>query len=62
MNVDDLNRTIDNLDLIITIGGDGTFLRTASHIYNTNTPILGITSDPTRSVGALCSYEVNNTT
>ena len=59
MNVDDLNTNIENLDMVIAIGGDGTFLRTASHLRS-NIPIFGITSDPERSVGALCSYAVDN--
>lgn len=40
-------------DLIITVGGDGTFLRTAHHVTTQN--ILGVNSDPRHSVGALCS-------
>lgn len=45
-------------DLVISIGGDGTFLR-ASHLlhprYNTQkVPIIGINSNPTRSEGRLC--------
>ncbi|MBN1587047.1 MAG: NAD(+)/NADH kinase [Candidatus Omnitrophica bacterium] len=35
--------------LIITVGGDGTFLRAAQSVYHT--PMLGINSDPTRSEG-----------
>ena len=37
-------------DLVITVGGDGTFLE-ASHHIKANTPILGVNSDPQRSVG-----------
>ena len=40
-------------DLIITVGGDGTFLR-ASHQV-TNQLVLGVNSSPQVSVGALCS-------
>ncbi len=40
-------------DLIITVGGDGTFLRTAHHISTQR--ILGVNSDPKHSVGALCA-------
>ncbi|MBU1918241.1 NAD(+)/NADH kinase [bacterium] len=40
-------------DLVITIGGDGTFLR-ATH-YIKDQLILGINSVPTQSVGAHCS-------
>lgn len=41
-------------DLIITLGGDGTFLY-ASHFVN-HTPILGINSAPDSSVGYFCTY------
>ena len=41
--------------LIISLGGDGTFLRTSSMIDNCETPILGINTDPGRSLGILCS-------
>lgn len=40
-------------DLVITVGGDGTFLR-ASH-YIKDQLILGVNSVPTQSVGAHCS-------
>jgi NAD+ kinase len=45
-------------DFIITVGGDGTFLRTAHHVITQR--ILGINSDPQHSVGALCSVDANN--
>lgn len=41
-------------DLIITSGGDGTFLMTASKIKTADKVIIGVNSDPTRSVGHLC--------
>jgi len=44
-------------DLVISIGGDGTFL-SASH-YIENTPILGVNSDKNRSEGALTTIELN---
>ncbi len=40
-------------DLLIVVGGDGTFLE-ASHYIHDKTPILGINSDPERSVGYFC--------
>jgi NAD+ kinase len=42
-----------NFDLVISLGGDGTLLD-ASHRVVDDTPLLGINSDPSRSVGALC--------
>ena len=48
----------DNLvewaDLIVSAGGDGTFLLGASKIRNKDKPIIGINTDPTRSEGHLC--------
>jgi NAD+ kinase len=39
-------------DFVISVGGDGTFLEAARQI--TTQPILGVNSDPERSVGAFC--------
>ncbi len=41
-------------DLIITLGGDGTFIKSSSLITD-NTPILGINSEPETSEGMLTS-------
>ena len=40
--------------LIISLGGDGTYLRTSSMIDNGKVPLLGINTDPGRSLGILC--------
>lgn len=42
-------------DLVLTVGGDGTFLDTARHL--TSQVILGINSDPKRSVGRFCAAD-----
>jgi len=50
-----------NIDLVITIGGDGTFIRAASFLKQT--PILGINSESKTSEGALTSInesEINS--
>lgn len=47
-----LRRSADSYDLVITIGGDGTLLR-SSHMV-TRTPMLGVNSSPSNSVGMLC--------
>jgi NAD kinase len=39
-----------NKDIVMTVGGDGTFLKTAHYIKN-DTPILGINSDVNRNEG-----------
>lgn len=43
----DLSRPIRDVDLVITIGGDGTLLH-ASHFMDDSIPVLGVNSDPTR--------------
>lgn len=45
---------IDWADIVITSGGDGTYLLAASKIRNSTKPLIGVNSDPTRSVGHLC--------
>lgn len=42
-----LSQPIRNVDLVITVGGDGTLLQ-ASHFMDDSVPILGVNSDPTR--------------
>lgn len=41
-------------DVVITTGGDGTFLLGASKIHDPNKTLIGFNSDPTRSEGYLC--------
>ena len=48
----------ENIELILSLGGDGTFLKTASMINNRLIPILGVNTDPQRSVGHLCNRKV----
>lgn len=43
----DLSQPINDVDLVITVGGDGTLLQ-ASHFMDDMIPILGVNSDPTR--------------
>ena len=43
---------IDNYDLVISVGGDGTVLDLSHKVLNT--PIFGINSDPRNSVGYFC--------
>jgi NAD+ kinase len=55
--VDKFGYTEDKInwaDVIITSGGDGTFLMAASKVGNRDKPVIGINSDPTKSVGHLC--------
>jgi NAD+ kinase len=46
-------RSARSFDLVISLGGDGTLLD-SSHRVLDDTPLIGINSDPGRSVGALC--------
>jgi NAD kinase len=50
-NIDE--KALENYDLIITLGGDGTFVKASNYIKNQL--ILGINSDPQTSEGALKS-------
>lgn len=47
------NRSLNNFDLVISVGGDGTLLDVARYRLD-HTPLLGINSDPRSSIGALC--------
>lgn len=51
---DTLCRPIRHVDLVITIGGDGTLLR-ASHFLDDSIPVLGVNSDPTQVEEVTCS-------
>ncbi|XP_054814572.1 NADH kinase isoform X2 [Prosopis cineraria] len=70
----DLSHPINDVDLVVTVGGDGTLLQ-ASHFMDDRIPILGVNSDPTRndeverfndefdatrSTGRLCAATVEN--
>ncbi|XP_050139377.1 NADH kinase-like [Malus sylvestris] len=69
-----LSEPIRDVDLVVTVGGDGTLLQ-GSHFIDDSVPVLGVNSDPTqpeeveklrnefdanRSRGYLCSATVNN--
>lgn len=44
----DLSKPITDVDLVVTVGGDGTLLQ-ASHLMDDSIPVLGVNSDPTQS-------------
>ena len=48
-------RSADGFDLLCSVGGDGTFLEVARH--SVSTPVLGINSDPQRSVALFCAAD-----
>lgn len=45
---DELQSPIRDVDLVITVGGDGTLLQ-ASHYVDNSIPVLGVNSDPTQA-------------
>ena len=47
-------KNINWADVIVTTGGDGTYLLAASRILDPNKTVIGFNSDPTRSEGYLC--------
>ena len=53
----DLNVT-KRYDLLVSVGGDGTFLQAARSVYRT--PILGVNSDPARSEAVFCAATSRN--
>lgn len=48
---------LEKIDLVITFGGDGTFIKAADLIDNSL--IIGINSNPQKSEGALTSIDIN---
>jgi len=56
--MDDINSVITKYDLVIVLGGDNSFTK-ISH-YVGATPIIGINSDPDRSVGCLTRWSVHD--
>ena len=56
--LDEHPEQVNKFDLVITVGGDGTFLD-ASHFIK-DVPIIGVNSDPKRSVGRYCIANAEN--
>ncbi|KAF5290923.1 hypothetical protein FQR65_LT11505 [Abscondita terminalis] len=48
------NSLIDWADVVMPVGGDGTFLLAASKIVNNKKTVIGFNSDPNKSEGYLC--------
>lgn len=42
----------------MSLGGDGTFLKTASLVTRNTLPVLGVNTDPSRSVGHFCAQKI----
>lgn len=45
--LNDLSQPVHDVDLVVTVGGDGTLLQ-ASHFIDDSVPVLGVNSDPTQ--------------
>ena len=50
---------IKNKDLVISVGGDGTLLE-VSHYIRGKMPVLGVNSNPERSIGYFCCTDAEN--
>lgn len=46
--------TVRWADAIVSAGGDGTMLLTASKVFGRHKPVIGVNTDPERSLGHLC--------
>jgi NAD+ kinase len=49
---------LKGINILITVGGDGTLLEMAKYV--TKIPILGVNSDPTKSIGHFCTTNSTN--
>jgi NAD+ kinase len=48
-------RSVAGYDVLLSVGGDGTFLEVARYVYDT--PVLGVNSDPQRSTAIFCAAD-----
>ena len=51
-----LSQPIRDVDLVVTVGGDGTLLQ-ASHFMDDSIPVLGVNSDPTQALEVRCLFD-----
>ncbi|CAI6364344.1 unnamed protein product [Macrosiphum euphorbiae] len=59
INLKDINTAaVSWADVLIAIGGDGTFLVMSSYVQNNQTPVIGINSNPSASLGYLCLPDI----
>jgi len=55
INLKDINTAaVSWADVLIAIGGDGTFLVMSSYVQDNKKPVVGINSNPSSSLGYLC--------
>ncbi len=56
--MDEINKIITGYDLVIVLGGDNSTTKVSNHIEDT--PIIGVNSDPDRSVGHLTRWAMHD--
>ena len=47
-----------DMDMVVSIGGDSTYLQSAGLIVNSKIPLLGVNSDPSRRSGFLTNIAI----
>lgn len=47
-------------DYVVTLGGDGHFLKAANYVKSNQIPLIGINTDPERSFGRFWSHKMHN--
>lgn len=47
-----------DIDMVVSIGGDSTYLQSAGIIVNSKIPLLGVNSDPSRRTGFLTNIAI----
>lgn len=47
-----------DIDMVVSVGGDSTYLQSAGIIVNSRIPLLGINSDPSRRTGFLTNIAI----
>jgi NAD kinase len=51
---------VQDKDLVVSIGGDSTYLQSAGIIKNSRVPLLGINSDPLIRTGFLANVSIES--
>jgi NAD kinase len=47
-----------DIDMVVSVGGDSTYLQSAGIIVNSRIPLLGVNSDPNRRTGFLTNIAI----
>ena len=47
-----------DIDMVVSVGGDSTYLQSAGIIVNSRLPLLGVNSDPSRRTGFLTNIAI----